>query len=91
MERRDLMKVVGAAAGSIAAATAVAGVSVPAASTAATAGNALVNIPPPDPEAYIPGRFAGKTFIVTGSARGMGAEAAMRLAREGANVVGVDW
>ena len=30
------------------------------------------------------------TFIVTGSARGMGADAARRLAREGANVVGVD-
>jgi NAD(P)-dependent dehydrogenase (short-subunit alcohol dehydrogenase family) len=39
---------------------------------------------------FIPGRFAGKTFIVTGSARGMGADAARRLAREGANVVGVD-
>jgi NAD(P)-dependent dehydrogenase (short-subunit alcohol dehydrogenase family) len=91
MERRDLMKAVGAAAGSIAAATTVAGVSVPAASAAAADGNALVNIPPPDPDAYIPGRFAGKTFIVTGSARGMGAAAAIRLAREGANVVGVDW
>jgi NAD(P)-dependent dehydrogenase (short-subunit alcohol dehydrogenase family) len=39
---------------------------------------------------FIPGRFAGKTVIVTGSARGMGADAARRLAREGANVVGVD-
>ncbi len=39
---------------------------------------------------FIPDRFAGKTFIVTGSARGMGADAARRVAREGANVVGVD-
>jgi NAD(P)-dependent dehydrogenase (short-subunit alcohol dehydrogenase family) len=91
MERRDLMKAVGAAAGSIAAATVVAGVSVPSASAAAVEGNALVNITPPDPEAFIAGRFTGKTFIVTGSARGMGAAAAIRLAREGANVVGVDW
>jgi NAD(P)-dependent dehydrogenase (short-subunit alcohol dehydrogenase family) len=58
---------------------------------------------PPDPEIpgrqnmvrvpddyFIPGRFVGKTFIVTGAARGMGADAARRLAREGANVVGVD-
>lgn len=39
---------------------------------------------------FIPGRFAGKTVIITGSARGMGEVAARRLAREGANVVGVD-
>jgi NAD(P)-dependent dehydrogenase (short-subunit alcohol dehydrogenase family) len=39
---------------------------------------------------FMPGRFAGKTVIVTGSARGMGEVAARRLAREGANVVGVD-
>ncbi len=59
---------------------------------------------PPDPEVparrniakmpddyFTPGRFAGKTVLVTGCARGMGAGAAWRLAREGANVVGVDW
>jgi len=40
---------------------------------------------------FTPGRFAGKTVLVTGCARGMGAGAAWRLAREGANVVGVDW
>lgn len=39
---------------------------------------------------FIPGRFREKNVIVTGSARGMGAVAARRLAREGANVVGVD-
>jgi NAD(P)-dependent dehydrogenase (short-subunit alcohol dehydrogenase family) len=46
---------------------------------------------PADPDFIVPGRFAGKTIIVTGSARGMGAAAAIRLGREGANVVGVDW
>jgi NAD(P)-dependent dehydrogenase (short-subunit alcohol dehydrogenase family) len=39
---------------------------------------------------FMPGRFQGKNIIVTGSARGMGAVAARRLAREGANGVGVD-
>lgn len=42
-------------------------------------------------DGYFPGRFRGKTMIVTGCARGMGAGAAVRAAREGANVVGVDW
>lgn len=93
MERRDVIKVVGAAASTLAAAgTAAAATSADkATATAQTGGNALVEIAPPDPNAFIAGRFAGKTYIVTGSARGMGAAAAMRLAREGANVVGVDW
>ena len=91
MERRDLMKAVGAAAGALATSAAVAGVTASPASAAAPGGNAVVDIAPPDADAFIPGRFAGKTFIVTGSARGMGAVAARRLAREGANVVGVDW
>jgi len=46
--------------------------------------------PMPD-DYYVPNRFAGKTVIITGCARGMGAGAAWRLAREGANIVGVDW
>jgi NAD(P)-dependent dehydrogenase (short-subunit alcohol dehydrogenase family) len=46
--------------------------------------------PMPD-DYFVPGRFAGRTVIVTGCARGMGRGAAWRLAREGANVVGVDW
>jgi NAD(P)-dependent dehydrogenase (short-subunit alcohol dehydrogenase family) len=46
-------------------------------------------VPIPD-DYFMPGRFAGKTVIVTGSARGMGELAARRLAKEGANVVGVD-
>ena len=93
MERRDLIKAAGLAAGTLAAAGAVSAASAtdkPVA-PANVGGNALVEIRPPDPDAFIAGRFAGKTFIVTGSARGMGAAAAMRLAREGANVVGVDW
>lgn len=89
MERRDLIM----AAGTLAAAASAGGAR-PAAAQAGNAtpgGNALVEIAPPDPEAFIAGRFAGRTFIVTGSARGMGKAAAIRLAREGANVVGVDW
>ena len=43
------------------------------------------------PDDHFPGRFRGKTLIVTGSARGMGAGAAIRAAKEGANIVGVDW
>lgn len=90
MERRDVMKAAGslvAAAGTAALTSGVASAQVP----SGTKGNAVVSITPPDPGAFTPGRFAGKTFIVTGSARGMGAAAAIRLAREGANVVGVDW
>ena len=49
-----------------------------------------MNVTPVPEDYFIPGRFAGKTVIVTGSARGMGEVAARRLAKEGANVVGVD-
>ena len=92
MERRDVIKAAGLAAATLSAATAGAGHAADKpATTNASGGNALVEIPPPDPDAFIAGRFAGKTFIVTGSARGMGSAAARRLAREGANVVGVDW
>jgi NAD(P)-dependent dehydrogenase (short-subunit alcohol dehydrogenase family) len=51
----------------------------------------VVDITPVDKDYYVPGRFAGKTMIVTGCARGMGEAAAKRAALEGANVVGVDW
>lgn len=43
------------------------------------------------PDYYIPGRFDGKTILITGGARGMGQWAAIRAAREGANVVIMDW
>lgn len=49
------------------------------------------NIVPVSDDYFIPGRFDGKTVIVTGCARGMGRMATLRLAREGANVVAVDW
>lgn len=40
---------------------------------------------------FIPGRFEGKTIIVTGGARGIGKLTAVRAAKEGANVVIMDW
>lgn len=40
---------------------------------------------------YIPGRFVDKTILVTGGARGIGKSTAVRAAKEGANVVIMDW
>jgi NAD(P)-dependent dehydrogenase (short-subunit alcohol dehydrogenase family) len=93
MERRDVLKGMTLAAG---AAVAAKEVLTPTEAQAQVSGgpkegNAVVNITAVEPDYFIPDRFAGKTIIVTGSARGMGAAAAIRLAREGANVVGVDW
>jgi NAD(P)-dependent dehydrogenase (short-subunit alcohol dehydrogenase family) len=51
----------------------------------------LRDIQPMPDDYFTPNRLAGKTVIVTGCARGLGRGACMRLAREGANVVGVDW
>jgi NAD(P)-dependent dehydrogenase (short-subunit alcohol dehydrogenase family) len=47
-------------------------------------------IPALDPDYAIPGRFAGKTILITGAADGIGGATAVRAAREGANVVAVD-
>ena len=54
-------------------------------------GVGIRDVPPVDPEYFAPGRLAGRTLIVTGCARGMGAAAAIRASKEGANIVGVDW
>lgn len=75
----------------LAIAAAAASTSQVAAATSAEAANGVVDIVPVDQDYAIPGRFRGKTLIVTGCARGMGAAAAKRAALEGANVVGVDW
>jgi NAD(P)-dependent dehydrogenase (short-subunit alcohol dehydrogenase family) len=47
-------------------------------------------IAPIDPDHAIPGRFAGRTILITGAADGIGGATAIRAAREGANVVAVD-
>jgi NAD(P)-dependent dehydrogenase (short-subunit alcohol dehydrogenase family) len=51
----------------------------------------LRDIQPMPDDYFTPNRFAGKTVVITGCARGMGRGACFRLAREGARVVGVDW
>jgi NAD(P)-dependent dehydrogenase (short-subunit alcohol dehydrogenase family) len=90
MERRDLIKGMALAAGS--AATLAAGqVATSTPATAQAKGVGIKDIVPTDAEYFIPDRFKGKTLIITGCARGMGAAAAIRAAKEGANIVGVDW
>ena len=46
-----------------------------------------VDIKPLDPAYFIPKRHEGRTYLITGGARGIGGASAIRLAREGANVV----
>jgi NAD(P)-dependent dehydrogenase (short-subunit alcohol dehydrogenase family) len=92
MDRRDVLKAMALAAGGVAVARAEAQEAVPGGGTgAAPAAAGGVDIAPIPEDFFVPGRFDGKTVIVTGCARGMGRQAAIRLAREGANVVGVDW
>lgn len=50
----------------------------------------MVDITPTDPNYFIPNRFQGKTLLVTGAATGIGAATAIRAAREGAKIVGLD-
>ncbi|WOK37519.1 SDR family oxidoreductase [Sphingomonas sp. C3-2] len=98
MERRELLKGIAMAA-SASATTGLLSVAHAEAADAAQGGGAaparkgigVHDIPPLSPDYFVPDRFKGRTVIVTGCARGMGAQAARRLAREGANVVGVDW
>ncbi|MEB3333914.1 MAG: SDR family oxidoreductase [Cyanobacteriota bacterium] len=49
-----------------------------------------LDIQPTDPNYYIPNRFKGTTILITGAATGIGSATAIRAAREGAQVVGVD-
>ena len=100
MDRRDMLKSIGLAAAATATATSAAeaqeapslgfGPFATAWDPADPAIPGRQNVVPISEDYFLPGRFAGKTFIVTGSARGMGELAARRLAKEGANVVGVD-
>lgn len=89
MERRDLLKAIALASS----AGAASGLSLAAEAQAQTGkrGIGTRDITPLSPDYFIPERFKGKTLIITGCARGMGALAALRAAREGANVVGADW
>ena len=90
MDRRDLLKGVALTAGAVATSATLQGATATQAS-AQTGGVGIRDIPPIDPAIFTPGRLAGRTLIVTGCARGIGAAAAIRAAREGANIVGVDW
>lgn len=60
------------------------------ASSASSGDAPMVDITPTDPSYFIPNRFKGKTLLVTGVATGIGAATAIRAAREGANIVGLD-
>jgi NAD(P)-dependent dehydrogenase (short-subunit alcohol dehydrogenase family) len=90
MERRDVIKGMTIAAGS-AAAMAAGQVATSGPAQAQPRGIGVKDIAPSAADHFIPDRLKGKTLIVTGCARGMGAAAAIRAAREGANIVGVDW
>ncbi|WP_051228539.1 SDR family NAD(P)-dependent oxidoreductase [Pleomorphomonas oryzae] len=91
MDRRDLLKGITIAAGAAAVTAATNSTASAQQASGRPDGNAVVDIKAVDSTFFISSRFADRTFIVTGSARGMGRAAAIRLAREGANVVGVDW
>ncbi|MFN8830004.1 MAG: SDR family NAD(P)-dependent oxidoreductase [Labrys sp. (in: a-proteobacteria)] len=90
LERRDILKSMALVAGS-AATLGVSQVATAVPAAAQAKGVGVVDIAPTPADFFISDRFKGKTLVVTGCARGMGAAAAIRAAREGANVVGVDW
>ncbi len=59
--------------------------------TSSTSGEpTMLDIQPTNPAYFIPNRFQGKTIVITGAATGIGSATAIRAAREGAKVVGVD-
>lgn len=58
---------------------------------APTGSSSALDIQPTNPSFTTPDRFKGKTMLITGAARGMGQAAAIRAAREGANIVVADW
>lgn len=87
MDRRELLKSLALAT----AAGSASNISSAERVDAAESPTGTIDITPINADYFVPGRFTGKTLIVTGCARGMGAAAARRAAREGANVVGVDW
>ncbi|MEJ6004716.1 SDR family NAD(P)-dependent oxidoreductase [Paucibacter sp. AS339] len=87
MERRDLMKSVAVMAAASAAATGASAQF----QGKPQAGVGIKDVEPVPKDQFTPDRFKGKTILITGCARGMGEAAAIRAAREGANVVGVDW
>lgn len=92
MERRDLLKAIAlASATTTAGAMTMSTAAYAQAAAPARRGLGVHDVTPVSPDYFIPDRFKGKTMIVTGCARGMGALAARRAAREGANVIGVDW
>lgn len=86
MDRRDLLKFT-----AFAAAATVAGSGFAQVPTAPKPAVGIKDIAPTAEDYFIPNRFKGKTILITGCARGMGAAFAIRAAREGANIVGVDW
>ncbi|MGL4542544.1 MAG: SDR family NAD(P)-dependent oxidoreductase [Polymorphobacter sp.] len=96
MDRRSLLQGLAVGAAAVPAAQAMAAEKSAArgaapATAVAVAGSTALEVTPLDPAYFIPGRFNGKTILITGFARGMGAAAAMRASREGANIVGIDW
>lgn len=90
MQRRDMLKTL-AVAGATLAAVAPRSGEAQVSDGGPARGVGVVDIPPLDPKYFAPNRLKGKRIVITGCARGMGRAAAIRAAREGALVVGVDW
>ncbi len=87
MDRRSMLQSLGSGAVTIPLAQLLPG----SAEAAESAGPANLAISPIDPDYFIKNRFKSRTIAITGFARGMGRAAALRAAREGANIVGIDW